>query len=54
MRDLLLAAKRECTEAKFVFNRSGVRIRDFRVAWKEACEKAGVPDLKLHDLRCTA
>jgi integrase len=32
----------------------GDPIKDFRGAWKEACKTAGVPDLKLHDLRRTA
>lgn len=30
---------------------SGKPIKDFRTAWKNACEAAGVPDLHPHDLR---
>lgn len=38
----------------YVFSReSGDRIRDFRKTWKIVCERAGVPDLLLHDLRRT-
>lgn len=54
MRDLLLAAKQECTKARFVFNRNGVPIKNFRGAWAKACKEACVPDLKFHDLRRTA
>ena len=58
MRELLLAAKAERDEhwpdCEYVFHRTGEPIRDFRWAWKEACKKAGVPDLNFHDLRRTA
>jgi integrase len=37
-----------------MFHRDGAPIRVFRAAWKAACAKAGVPDLKFHDLRRTA
>jgi integrase len=30
---------------------AGDRIRDFRGAWASACERAGMPDLRVHDLR---
>jgi integrase len=29
-------------------------IKEFRGAWKTACKKVGVPELKFHDLRRTA
>ena len=58
MRDLLLQAKRDrdrdWPESPWVFSRSGRQIKDFRGAWEDACQKAGVPDLNFHDLRRTA
>lgn len=58
MQDLLTQAKKErdeqYPEGPWVFNRQGVRIKDFRWAWDKACERAGVPDLNFHDLRRTA
>ncbi len=58
MRELLTAAKKE-RDAKWpnspwVFSRAGTPILDFRWSWDEACKRAGVPDLKFHDLRRTA
>ena len=37
-----------------VFHRDGSPIKEFRAAWRNACESAEVPDLKFHDLRRTA
>ena len=37
-----------------VFHNDGSPIKDFRGAWGTACEAAGVPDLKFHDLRRSA
>lgn len=58
MRDLLVKDKQErdagWPSSPWVFNRSGDRIKDFRGAWEEACKRAGVPELKFHDLRRTA
>jgi len=37
-----------------VFHRDGRRIRDFRGAWRKACEEAGLPHRIPHDFRRTA
>jgi integrase len=58
MHDLLNAAKQErdasWPDSPWVFNRQGEQIKDLRWVWAKACESAGVPDLKFHDLRRTA
>jgi len=58
MRDLLQRAKNERDRnwpgCPWVFSRRGEKIRDFKASWKVACERAGLPDLHLHDLRRTA
>ena len=58
MHKLLTAAKRDrdtnYPRSPWVFNRRGEPIKDFRWAWDQACEAAGVPDLNFHDLRRTA
>jgi integrase len=58
MRDLLLAANAErgasWPQSPWVFNRGGEQIKDFRWSWDEAAKRAGVPELKFHDLRRTA
>ena len=55
---LLTAARKErdenWPESQHVFNRRGQPIKDLRWAWSEACKRAGVPDLRFHDLRRTA
>ena len=38
----------------FVFHRNGRPIKDFRKAWADACQAAGVPGMIPHDLRRTA
>jgi integrase len=49
-------AEREANwpQSPWVFSRAGVAIKDFRTSWEEACKRAGVPELKFHDLRRTA
>lgn len=58
MKTLLTEAKKQRDEnwptSPWVFNREGEPIKDLRWAWAKACERAGVPDLKFHDLRRTA
>jgi integrase len=58
MHDLLWAAYQErqknWPKSPWVFNRSGKQIKSFRGAWKSACQRAGVSDLHLHDMRRTA
>jgi integrase len=58
MRNLLEEswAEREASwpQSPWVFSRAGVAIKDFRISWEEACKRAGVPELKFHDLRRTA
>jgi integrase len=58
MEDLLRGAKQErdatYPNSPWVFNREGKPIKDFRATWAKACARAGVPDLKFHDLRRTA
>ena len=58
MYDLLSQAKKErdanFPDCQWVFNRQGEPIKDFRWSWEQACKRAGVPDLKFHDLRRTA
>jgi integrase len=54
MRETLLESFRlrndKHPECKWVFNREGKKIVDFRKAWAKACAMAEVPDLHFHDL----
>ena len=59
----LLREQREHTSAlerelgcliAFVFHRGGRPVRSFQLAWRRACERAGVPGRLVHDLRRTA
>ena len=54
MRKWLLWSREHAEDCARVFHREGEPIRQFRTAWKSACESAGVPELKFHDLRRTA
>jgi len=48
------ALKLKNSVCRYVFHRSGKRIQDFRGAWKAACEAAGLPGRRPHDLRRSA
>jgi integrase len=59
----ILARRREAQRVKqgdsttiagLVFHHNGKPFVDIRNAWKTACKKAGVPNLKFHDLRRSA
>lgn len=61
--EALLSAQRAHTRAierergelvPWVFHRNGRPIRDFYMAWRRACRRAGVPGRIIHDLRRTA
>ncbi len=54
MRAWLEWSLRESNGRAAVFHRDGEPIKSFRRVWIKACEEAGVPDLKFHDLRRTA
>ena len=58
MRTYLEAAKKDRDEhfpdCPWVFSRLGSPIRRFSGSWAAACKRAGVPDLKFHDLRRSA
>jgi integrase len=55
MEEVLLKAKQDrdahWPDCERVFYRLGEPIIDFRGAWESACKRAGLPDLKFHDLR---
>jgi integrase len=54
MRDWLIWSRENAEGCPRVFHRNGTPIKEFRGAWKAACQLASVPDLKFHDLRRTA
>jgi integrase len=54
MRRWLEWSRESAKGCSYVFHRNGERIKEFRSTWKNACAKAGVPELKFHDLRRTA
>lgn len=55
LRDVLKRrAKRRCKGDVLVFKRDGVTVREWKVAWANACRRAGVPGRLFHDCRRTA
>lgn len=51
---LLSRGQAESPKCVWLFSRQGKPVKDFKADWKQACEKAGVPELLFHDLRRTA
>ncbi len=54
MRTWFLWSRDHADGCPYVFHRAGEPVKEFRRPWKKACEAAGVPELKFHDLRRTA
>ena len=55
LRDVLLRrADRRCKGDTLVFKRDGVTVRQWKIAWAQACHRAGVPGRLFHDCRRTA
>lgn len=51
---LLRHGRIESPKCVWLFSRNGKPVKSFKADWKSACKKAGVPDLRFHDLRRTA
>ncbi len=51
---VLSRGKVESPKCVWLFSRNGNPVKDFKADWKNACGKAGVPNLLFHDLRRTA
>ena len=46
--------ERHCPEVAMVFvNKEGREVRDFRWSFAQACERAGIEDFRIHDMRHT-
>jgi integrase len=54
MKDWLQWSHQNADGCERVFHRDGVPFKEFRRSWQKACDAAGVPTLKFHDLRRTA
>ena len=50
----IIKRRRRVQNGPWVFHRGGRQVRDFREAWKNALEKAGLSDYHFHDFRRTA
>jgi integrase len=46
--------ERRLLNTQSIFHRNGRRMGDFSKLWRSACEKTGIPGLRLHDLRRSA
>jgi len=51
---VLSRGKIELPKCVWLLSRNGKPVKDFNSDWKQACEKAGIPDLLFRDLRRTA
>jgi len=54
MKDWLKWSHENADGCERVFHHDGVPFKEFRRSWQKACDAAGVPTLKFHDLRRTA
>lgn len=52
--DMRTYLERQPRTSEFILARGARQIRDFRASWNLACQEAGVPGLRFHDLRRTA